>query len=73
MNGRLGRRVLTLALAAVVGLGPAPAALAGGGFLALCDGVTNLLPQALPVGVLTHLMGGPFFLALLLKAKLRTA
>jgi iron complex transport system permease protein len=45
------------------------AALAGGGFLALCDGVTNLLPQTLPVGVLTHLLGGPFFLALLLRAK----
>lgn len=48
------------------------AALAGGGFLALCDGVTNLLPQTLPVGVLTHLLGGPFFLALLLKAKHQT-
>jgi len=48
------------------------AALAGGGFLALCDGVTNLLPQALPVGVLTHLLGGPFFLVLLLRAKNQT-
>ena len=48
------------------------AACAGGGFLALCDGVTNLLtgPQ-LPVGVLTHLLGGPFFLLLLLRAKTR--
>jgi len=45
------------------------AALAGGGFLVLCDGVTRLLPQTLPVGVLTHLLGGPFFLALLLRAK----
>jgi iron complex transport system permease protein len=44
-------------------------ALAGGGFLVLCDGVTRLLPQTLPVGVLTHLLGGPFFLALLLRAK----
>ncbi|MHC4548815.1 MAG: FecCD family ABC transporter permease [Planctomycetota bacterium] len=47
------------------------AALAGGGFLALCDGVTNLLPQPLPVGVLTHLLGGPFFLLLLLREKKR--
>jgi iron complex transport system permease protein len=48
------------------------AALAGGGFLALCDGVTNVLPGPhLPVGVLTHLLGGPFFLVLLLQAKRR--
>ena len=48
------------------------AALAGGGFLALCDGVTNLLPEPhLPVGVLTHLLGGPFFLVLLLHEKQR--
>ena len=46
-------------------------ALAGGGFLTLCDGVTNLLPEQLPVGILTHLLGGPFFLLLLLKAKHR--
>ena len=46
------------------------AALAGGGFLALCDGVTNLLSaERLPVGVLTHLLGGPFFLVLLLREK----
>ena len=48
------------------------AALAGGGFLALCDGITNLMPdQRLPVGVLTHLLGGPFFLLLLLREKRR--
>jgi len=48
------------------------AALAGGGFLALCDGLTNLLPgPALPVGVATQLLGGPFFLALLLREKRR--
>lgn len=48
------------------------AALAGGGFLALADGVTNLLPgRSLPVGVLTHLLGGPFFLVLLLREKKR--
>jgi iron complex transport system permease protein len=47
-------------------------ALAGGGFLALCDGLTNLLPgTALPVGVVTQLLGGPFFLALLLREKTR--
>ncbi|MGH7163367.1 MAG: iron chelate uptake ABC transporter family permease subunit, partial [Planctomycetota bacterium] len=48
------------------------AGLAGGGFLALADGVTNLLPsRPLPVGVLTHLIGGPFFLVLLLREKRR--
>jgi len=47
-------------------------ALAGGGFLALCDGVTNLLPaRELPVGVLTAVLGGPFFLLLLLRDKRR--
>lgn len=47
-------------------------ALAGAAFLALCDGVTNLLPtRRLPVGVLTHLLGGPFFLVLLLREKRR--
>jgi iron complex transport system permease protein len=47
-------------------------ALAGGGFLALCDGLSNLLPGAqLPVGIVTQLIGGPFFLALLLKEKRR--
>ena len=46
------------------------AALAGGGFLALCDGVTNLASaQRLPVGVVTHLLGGPFFLFLLLRER----
>jgi len=46
------------------------AALLGGAFLALCDGLTNLLPEPhLPVGVLTHLLGGPFFLLLLVRAK----
>ncbi|MHC4953036.1 MAG: FecCD family ABC transporter permease [Planctomycetota bacterium] len=46
------------------------AALAGGGFLALCDGVTNVAAaQRLPVGVVTHLLGGPFFLFLLLRER----
>ncbi len=49
------------------------AALAGGGFLAFCDGLANLLPGAqLPVGIVTQLIGGPFFLALLLREKRRT-
>jgi iron complex transport system permease protein len=49
------------------------AALAGGGFLALCDGFANLLPGAqLPVGIVTQLIGGPFFLALLLREKRRS-
>jgi iron complex transport system permease protein len=44
------------------------AAAAGGGFLVLCDGLTNLgVAQRLPVGVLTNLVGGPFFLFLLLR------
>jgi iron complex transport system permease protein len=49
------------------------AALAGGGFLALCDGLANALPgdAQLPVGIVTQLIGGPFFLALLLKEKRR--
>ena len=54
------------------GIGGKAAAFAGGGFLALCDGLTNLLPtRQFPVGVLTPMLGGPFFLALLLKEKRR--
>jgi len=46
------------------------AAAAGGGFLVLCDGLTNLgATQRLPVGVLTNLLGGPFFLFLLLRTR----
>jgi iron complex transport system permease protein len=47
----------------------APACLLGGGaFLALCDGLARVVmaPAELPVGVLTALLGGPFFLWLLL-------
>ncbi len=42
--------------------------LAGGAFLALCDVAarTVMAPAELPVGVLTALLGGPFFLWLLL-------
>jgi iron complex transport system permease protein len=43
------------------------AALAGGVFLAVCDAVarTVLAPIEIPVGVITALVGGPFFLAIL--------
>jgi iron complex transport system permease protein len=47
-----------------------PACLLGGGaFLALCDlaARTVMAPAELPVGVLTALLGGPFFLWLLLS------
>jgi iron complex transport system permease protein len=46
-------------------------ALAGGAFLLICDTVARLLlaPQEIPVGVVTALLGGPFFLALLLREK----
>jgi iron complex transport system permease protein len=42
--------------------------LAGGAFLVACDTVarTVLAPVELPVGVVTALLGGPFFLWLLL-------
>jgi iron complex transport system permease protein len=45
--------------------------LAGGAFLALCDLVARRLfaPAELPVGVLTALLGGPFFLWLLLARR----
>ncbi len=45
-------------------------ALGGGAFLALCDAVARtVLPAEIPVGVLTALVGGPFFLALLRKRR----
>jgi iron complex transport system permease protein len=47
----------------------APATLLfGGAFLAVCDTVarTVMAPTELPVGILTALLGGPFFLCLLL-------
>jgi iron complex transport system permease protein len=42
--------------------------LAGGLFLTLCDTVarTAIAPSELPVGIITALLGGPFFLSLLL-------
>ncbi len=47
------------------------AAFAGGAFLLVCDTVARLVlaPQELPVGVVTALLGGPFFLYLLLREK----
>lgn len=49
-------------------LGPA-SALFGGAFLVACDTLarTLLAPAELPVGVLTALLGGPFFLWLLVR------
>lgn len=43
------------------------AALGGGLFLALCDALarTVLAPREIPVGVITALVGGPFFLSIL--------
>ncbi len=49
-----------------------PACLLGGGaFLALCDLAARLVlrPAELPVGILTALLGGPFFLALLITRR----
>jgi iron complex transport system permease protein len=46
-------------------------ALAGGAFLALCDALarTVLAPVEIPVGVVTALLGGPFFLFILRKKR----
>jgi iron complex transport system permease protein len=43
--------------------------LAGGAFLALCDTLARLLiaPSEMPVGVITAMLGGPFFIFLLLR------
>jgi len=49
-----------------------PAAFVGGGvFLAACDTIARTLisPAELPVGVITALIGGPFFIYLLLRHK----
>ena len=47
------------------------AAVAGGVFLVLCDTCARLVvaPVELPVGVITALFGGPFFLVLLRRRK----
>lgn len=46
-------------------------ALAGAGFVTLCDLLARMLfaPYELPVGILLSILGGPFFLLLLLKGK----
>ena len=43
----------------------------GGLFLVVCDTVarTIIAPQEIPIGVVTALVGGPFFLALLLRRR----
>ena len=48
-----------------------PAAILGGGaFLAVCDALARtILPVEIPVGVVTALLGGPFFLFLLQRRK----
>lgn len=47
----------------------------GGGFLILCDTVARLIiaPAELPVGVITTLLGGPFFLWLLVRSRRHSA
>jgi iron complex transport system permease protein len=46
-------------------------AIGGGAFVTLCDTVARVVfaPFELPVGILLSVLGGPFFLALLLKRK----
>jgi iron complex transport system permease protein len=43
--------------------------LSGGAFLALCDTLARVLiaPSEMPVGVITAMLGGPFFIFLLLR------
>jgi iron complex transport system permease protein len=45
---------------------------AGGGFLVLCDTFarTIIAPTELPVGIITALLGGPFFLYLLIRGRM---
>jgi iron complex transport system permease protein len=47
----------------------------GGSFLVLCDTLARTLiaPAEMPVGVITALLGGPFFLWLLLTGGLNQA
>ena len=47
--------------------------LLGAALLLLADVVARLViaPAELPIGILTSLLGGPFFLALLLRAQRR--
>lgn len=45
----------------------------GGAFLILCDTVARIAisPAEMPVGILTSMVGGPFFLWLLISDKSR--
>ncbi|OUR73675.1 iron ABC transporter [Methylophaga sp. 41_12_T18] len=47
----------------------------GGGFLVFCDTIARLIiaPAEIPVGVITTLLGGPFFLWLLIRIRSKTA
>lgn len=47
----------------------------GGGFLILCDTIARVMiaPAELPVGVITTLLGGPFFLWLLIRSRRQIA
>jgi iron complex transport system permease protein len=47
----------------------------GGGFLVICDTIARLIiaPAEIPVGVITTLLGGPFFLWLLIRSRSKTA
>jgi iron complex transport system permease protein len=46
------------------------AAIGGGAFLAVCDAFARtVLPVEIPVGVITALLGGPFFLFLLKRRR----
>jgi iron complex transport system permease protein len=47
--------------------------LAGGTFLVACDtvGRTAVAPVEIPVGIITALIGGPFFLAMLVQGHTR--
>lgn len=47
----------------------------GGGFLILCDTLARVIiaPAELPVGVITTLLGGPFFLWLLVRSRRQSA
>ena len=46
----------------------------GGSFLIICDTIARLIiaPAEIPVGVITTLLGGPFFLWLLIKSRNKT-
>ncbi len=48
------------------------AAIGGGAFLAACDALARtLMPVEIPVGVITALLGGPFFLILLKRRRVQ--